>query len=95
MTTNEIRSAIERKFDQLTASLNVLRSHLREVKHESRAAWESQLAELERRTRTASQQLSTYRAQGHDAWEKFQAGMEETWSSLHQACEDALHQIKS
>ena len=95
MTSDQIRSALEQKSAQLSASINTLRSRLREAKHESRAAWESQLAELERQRRAASQQVAEFRSDSAEAWATFQTGMAATWKRLGKTCQDALGKLKT
>jgi hypothetical protein len=76
------------------AAAELLRSRIRQAKHEARAEWESQLADLERRRRAALVQLTNFRAESTDAWQALQTGLEKTWSALNQSCQEALDKFK-
>ena len=94
MQYEEIRQALAAKFDQLSSSLEELQSRTREMKHEARAKWESQLAELERQRRAARASLTEFSSDSAEAWETFKTGMEATWQSLKSACEETGKKLK-
>lgn len=95
MQYEDIRQALAAKFDQLETTLEELRSKVREKTHESRATWESQLAELERQRRAARASLATFSSESVEVWKTFKTGMDATWQSLKTACDDARQQLGS
>lgn len=94
MPYEDIRQALAAKFEQLSSSLDELQSRAREMKHESRAKWESQLADLERQRRAARSRLTEFSSNSAEAWETFKTGMEATWQSLKTACEETGKKLK-
>jgi hypothetical protein len=88
MNYENIRQSLTDKFDQLSVLLEEMQSRTRELKHEARAAWESQLAELERQRRDARSKLTDFSSTSAEAWETFKQSMEATWQSIKNGYEE-------
>ena len=94
MKPEDIRQTLTSKFDELSATLEGLQSRVREMRHEARAKWESDLAALERQRREARAKVNDFRSDSAEAWETFKSGMESTWQSLKKTCEETLKTLQ-
>jgi DNA-binding transcriptional MerR regulator len=94
MNYEEIRKSLGTKFDEITALLQDLQSKAREMKHETRAKRESQLAEIERQRREARSKVTDFSSDSAEAWATFKTGMENTWQALKKTCEDTAKKFE-